>query len=465
VLFSGAVSSLRGKIRRRTATATGDGRVLHWAALIAVLSLVVRAIGLVREMAIAASFGTSDEVDAYLTAFLLPNFVATVLAGSLNAAFIPTFIAVRESQGKPAADRLLAGVLGCTLVLLGVVTLVLVACAGPLLSALAPGYSEEKAALALRLFYWLAPTMALQGVISLWSAVLNAGERFALAALLPALATLVAFLFLLLCGRTLGIYSLSVGFLVGFATQALVLGFKLRQAGHSTALALGGWSPELKVVLHQYLPMIAGAFMISGTGLVEQFMAARLESGSVASLGFASRITGVANTICATALGTAVLPHFSNLVAKADWAGLHGTLRNYRWLIFGVGGAAGLLLALASEPVVTLLFQRGNFSTEDVAVVAGLQRCYALQLPFYAGGIFLVRLISALKANKFLMWGSVISLLVNLSLNLLLVERMGLRGVALSNSLMYMLSFAYLSAVVAHLLRTRLVKAKPVSCA
>ncbi len=443
-------------MRVKQRAGAGNGRVLRWAALIAVLSLVVRAVGLIREMAIAAHFGTSDEVDAYLTAFLVPNFVVTVLAGSLNAAFIPTFVSVRESQGHEAADRLLVGTLLSTVALLVVVTGGLVLGAFPLLAALAPGFSASKLALTFTLFSWLAPVIVLQGLISLWSAVLNAGERFALAALLPAVATAVALAFLLVGGRELGIHSLAIGFLAGFALHAGILWWKLRQLGYLRVPAWPGWTPDLRTVLQQYLPMIAGAFMISGTGLVEQFMAARLEAGSVASLGYASRIIGVANTICATALGTAVLPHFSRLVANADWPALRHTLRSYRWLIFAAGGAAAAGLALASEPIVTLLFRRGNFSSEDAQLVASLQRYYALQLPFYAGGIFLVRLISAFKANKFLMWGSFISLVVNFSLNIFLAGRLGLRGVALSNSLMYVLSFGYLSLVVAHLLRTRL---------
>ena len=181
-------------------------------------------------------------------------------------------------------------------------------------------------------------------------------------------------------------------------------------------------------------------------------MAASLDSGSVASLGYAARLTGVANGICAAALGTAVLPHFSSMVARADWPAVRHTLKTYRWLIFFAGGLAAACLYFLSEHVVGLLFRRGHFTTEDTHLVAGLQRCYALQLPFYAGGIFLVRLISALRANQYLMWGSLISLLVNVTLNLLLRAQLGLQGVALANSLMYVLSFVYLSIVTWRLL-------------
>lgn len=435
-------------------------RIFQSTLTIAVLTLFVRVVGLLREMAIAAHFGTSNEVDAYLMAFLLPNFVVNVLAGSLNAAFIPIFMEVREKQGAVAAHQLLSTILIATTALLLAIMLLLTAAAPMLLAQLAPGFAAEKLALTLRLYYWLCPIIVLQGAISLWSAVLNATERFALAAFLPAVATLVALVFLLLGAETFGIYSLAVGFTVGFVLQLLVLAWQLKRLGYPVVLHWGGWGPEANQVLWQYLPMIAGAVLLSSTGLVEQFMAATLPPGSVATLGYASRLVGVANGICAMALGTAVLPHFSLMVARADWPAVRHTVRSYRWLIFGAGAFGAVLLAAGSGWIVTVLFKRGDFSAADSVAVAGLQRWYALQLPFYAAGILLVRLISALHANKFLMWGSLVSLLLNIGGNLVLLPRMGLPGVALSNSLMYVFSFSYLSVVVWHLLRMRERKAE-----
>ena len=298
--------------------------------------------------------------------------------------------------------------------------------------------------------------IVLQGVITIWSSVLNADEEFALAAIMPAIATLVALVFLLLGAGSFGIYSLAVGFLAGFCLQAGTLGWRLARRGYSLGLHWHGWTPELEQVLKQYLPMIAGSFLMSGTNLVEQFMAASLPAGSVASLGYAARLTGVANGICAMALGTAVLPHFSAMVAQADWVAVRHTLKTYRWMIFLFGGLAAGVIIAASEPIVTMLFRRGNFTADDAKQVASLQRLYALQLPFCAAGILLVRLISALSANKYLMWGSLISLIVNIALNTLFISRLGLNGVALTNSLMYILAFSYLSVVVWWLMRQRI---------
>jgi putative peptidoglycan lipid II flippase len=388
-------------------------------------------------------------------AFLLPNFVVNVLAGSINAAFIPTFVSVREQRGLGPANRLLGSVMLATTVLLGIATLGLTAAAPMILRRLAPAFPAEKLTLTIHLYYWLTPIIIMQGAISVWSSVLNATEQFALAAFLPAVATLVALAFLLAGAGTFGIYSLAVGYSVGFALQMLALGWALARSGYAVWPQWSGWLLELGQVLGQYLPMIAGAFLMCGTSLVEQFMAASLPPGSVASLGYAARLTSLVNGICAMALGTAVLPHFSTMVARADWNAVRHTFRTYRWIIFfGGAGIAGLLL-VGSPWIVRLLFRRGSFTSADVEVVSSLQRLYAIQLPFYACGIMLVRLISALKANHFLMWGSLGNLLINWLLNVELARHFGLRGVALANSLMYMLSFAYLSAVVWWLLLRR----------
>jgi putative peptidoglycan lipid II flippase len=131
---------------------TINQRIFRSTLVIAGLTLLVRVIGLAREIAIAGYFGTSDEVDAYLMAFLLPNFVINVLAGSINAAFIPTFVAVRQQQGRDAAHRLLGSVLLATAGLLFVITLLLLGCAPAVLSRLAPGFDDLKLTLTLRLY-------------------------------------------------------------------------------------------------------------------------------------------------------------------------------------------------------------------------------------------------------------------------------------------------------------------------
>ena len=103
-----------------------------------------------------------------------------------------------------------------------------------------------------------------------------------------------------------------------------------------------------------------------------------------------------------------------------------------------------ILIYAFSDSIVNIIFQRGSFTTEDTAIVSPVQAYFAFQIPFYVAGIVVVRLISALRANHILMWGAAINLVVNIGFNILFIHYLGLKGIALSTSFVYLISFLFL---------------------
>ncbi len=190
--------------------------------------------------------------------------------------------------------------------------------------------------------------------------------------------------------------------------------------------------------------MVAGALMMGSTGLVDQSMAAMLGPGSVSVLNYGNKISSVVVTIGAMAVSTAVLPQFSRMVAAGLWANVRNTIKTYTRLIFFITIPLSFIMILTSQALVSLLFQKGAFTASDTLQVASVQSLYILQLPFYVCGMLFVRLISAFKANHILMWGTAISFVLNISLDYLFMKRLGVPGIALSTSVVYLVSFCYL---------------------
>jgi putative peptidoglycan lipid II flippase len=144
-----------------------------------------------------------------------------------------------------------------------------------------------------------------------------------------------------------------------------------------------------------------------------------------------------------------MLPHLSVLVARAEWTQLRELERKLRWLLLSTTVPLTLALVYFSAPLVQLLFERGAFTAEETETVSQVQAAYLLQLPGHLLGILYVRLISALQANRLLMVGSAINLVVNIGLNLVFMRRYGVAGIALSTAAVYGVSCVYL-AFVAH---------------
>ena len=405
---------------------------------------LVKLVAAAKEMAIAYQFGTSDELDAFLIALLLPAFAVTLIGGSLNAALIPTYIQVREQEGQPAAQRLLSSVMVVSTGFLLVLSVILALTASYILPLLASGFSAEKMEVTRSLYYGLLCILVLTGVATTWGAILNAENRFALVAVAPMATSIVTIPAVIVMGTYWGSYTLVIGMVGGALVEVGLVGWGLTRAGVTLVPRWCGNSPAVKQVLQQYAPMVAAAFLISGAGVVSQSMAATLGPGSVSALTYGSKIPQLMLGIGMLAVSTAVLPHFSRMVTMADWHGLRHTLLTYsRWLLVGTVPVTAVLIYY-SEPVVSLAFQRGAFSAEDTHLVGQIQVMYLLQIPLYVASIIFTRLISALKANQLFMWGNAINLSMCIVLTYVLMQMFGVLGVALATSLMYCISAGYL---------------------
>lgn len=435
------------------AGASPNRLILRAAAVVGLGTLAVKLVAAAKESALAAAFGVGDAADALVIALMLPAFAVALIANSCNGALIPAYIATREGEGPAAAQRLLSQT---SLVSLGLFALVaaVLGLAGPMaLPWLAPGFDEAKLTLARQLLYLSLPQVVLSGLATVWQAVLNARERFALGALAPAAVPAVAILTLLAVRGPLAIYALVGAMSAGYLVQLAALGAALRRQGVGLLPRWHGGGPALRGVLGQYWPLVAGGLLVYTTPIVDRALAASLAPGSVAALSYAYKIAALIIGVTTTALSTALIPYLARMVARGEWGGVRHALRSYTWLILAATVPLSLALALGSELIVRVVYERGAFGAEDTALVARVQAMYMLQLPFYTLHILFVRLISALRANRVLLWGTLINLVLNVAFDLVLLRLIGLPGIALANTAVYAAKLAFVAAAGLWLLR------------
>ena len=299
------------------------------------------------------------------------------------------------------------------------------------------------------MFYLLLPIIAFKGISTIYASVLHSHKRFSLVAFAPVVVPLsnIAVIASWAAPST-RIYAVALGTVIGMLGELLVLGWGLHREGIPVLPRWRHRSAASKQVIAQYFPMLAGAFLMGSTTLVDQSMAAAISSGSVASLNYGGRFVGVILHIAAGGIGAAVLPFFSNLVEGDDWVELRGLLLFYGIRIVLFSSAVSILLISLSGPLIGLALERGMFSGTDTALVGKVQAAYALQIPFYICGILLVRVISAMIANRVLMIASFFNLMVNIVLNYIFMQRWGVVGIALSTSVVYLFSFVFLLVMV-----------------
>jgi putative peptidoglycan lipid II flippase len=429
--------------------ASTNRRIFVAMVIVGVATLLAKVLGMAKDMVVASYFGTSDAVDAFFIALAVPSFAINVIAGTLPAALVPVYLRVYERDGTRAAGRLLSDMLILAAASLAAASVVLVLLAPLFLPLVGATFGGEKLALTRNLFLWILPGVFVSGLSGALGSVLNAHDRFLVAAVTPVFNTLLIIAFLFGAADHWGIYALAIGLSVGYLSELLILGWNTWSRGLLARPRWLGWrDPEVRQVLSQYAPLVIGGAVMSTSPLIDQAMAATLGSGSVAQLTYGSKIVAAGMGIGVTALSTAIFPHFARMVAARDWPAVRHSVRTYSRLVLAAAIPAALLIIVFSSTIIRTVFERGQFSTADTQVVARIQALYALQIPFYVLGIMGVQLLHAISANRVLMWVSIGNFFTNIIGNYVLMRLWGVAGIALATSIVYLLSMVVILSAV-----------------
>jgi len=406
---------------------------------------VAKLAGAVKLILAARLFGAGDAMDAYLIAFLLPSFFIDMLASPLDSALIPTLIELREKHGKEAAEQLYRSTLAAAGAGLLLAAGVVAAASALLLPLVASSFPPDKLAHTRALLLLMIAVVPLSGLSSTWRAVLNSEHQFGYSAAVPAITPLVSICALLTAGKQYGVVALAAGTLIGGTLEAILAGVCVKRMGYPIIPRWAGASPALRQVAAQYGPLVAITLVMTGSALVDQSLAARLGSGSVAALSYGTRLLGVLVVIGPTAMGTAVLPHISATAVLAEPAALRKTLTRYGVFVLAVILPVTAGFIYFSEPIIRVLFQKGAFDAAATHLVSTVQKAALLQLPIAVLLALEIRVSSARKANRLLYRVAGLSLLLTIVLDVLFMRWWGVVGIALAGFGTRLVSSLYLS--------------------
>ena len=402
-------------------------------AWVALFVFVGKLAGAAKEMVVAYRYGVSAEVDAYLFVLNLVSWPVAIWFSVLTVVLVPLAARIRHTAAGEL-PRFRAELLGLALLLGLCLALIMGLGVWGLLQTSWTGLPPATVAMASGITPWLAGLAPMGVLISLWSAwTLAAGHHVnTLLEGVPALVLVVA----LLVWPVGGVEPLVWGTLAGFALHLAGLAWPLARRGEIEAPRWRRESPQWSGFWQGFGVMLAGQTLMSFTGIIDQFFAAHLDAGSIATLSYANRILALVLGLGATAVGRATLPVFSQAQALGGDQGRQVAMHWVRWLF--LLGVVTLVVGWWLAPwVVKVLFERGAFTVQDTQAVAGVLRYGLAQAPFYFAALVLVSLLTSQSKYKFITLIAAITLVVKFLSMFLFVPLMGVEGITLATSVMY----------------------------
>jgi putative peptidoglycan lipid II flippase len=415
------------------------GGLARSTALVAGLTLGSQLLGFLRDVVLAAVFGVGSALDAYLVAQGLMNLVLALMAGAVAKSVVPT-VARSVADGEPERGRHSVRVaLTVTVLVMLAASVAMAVLARPLVAALAPGFDAETADQAVRLTRLVVAATALIAATNVLAGAAQGHRRFGWAAAQGIPFNVALIVAALGFGRVYGVTALAVAFVVGSGLRLLLVLPPLLAVGQSLRPSLDVRDRGFREMVALVPPLLVGSAVSQVNTLVDRAVGSATGEGAITALNYGWRLVGLADTLVVATVATTLYPALAAAARPGRTRDLDDLLRRGCGVLLVLVTPCVVVLSVAAEPVVSLLFERGAFDAEAVRITALAVTGYAASLVGLALREPATRAFLSLGDSRTPVALGVLGMAVNVVGDLTLGVRFGVVGLAVSTSVSLLL--------------------------
>ena len=414
--------------------------VLKATAIFGGFTMISRVLGFVRDILMAAVLGAGAVTDCFVVAFKLPNFFRRLFAeGAFSASFVPIFSVTLEKGGRKKALRFAEEAFACLAVTLLLFVGLIEIFTPVLIYIMANGFTgdEAKFALAVTLTRYTFPFILFVSLVSLLAGVLNSLGRFAETAAAPIILNLCLITALMFGANMMETpaHTLAIAVSIAGFVQLIFLYRACHKAGYRIKIRVPRLTPRVKKLLMVMGPAALGAGGIQLNLLLDMIIASHLPDASMSYLYYADRLNQLPVGVIGVALGTVLLPFLSRSIASGDDAQVMKSQNQAieMGLFFTIPAAVAFLVV--PDDLIHVLLERSNFSAEATAQTSLTLAAYAAGLPAYVLAKVFVPGYFARGDTKTPLKFAVVALIVNVTLNIILMQYFAHVGLAMATAI------------------------------
>ncbi|AGH80352.1 integral membrane protein MviN [Psychromonas sp. CNPT3] len=422
-------------------------KLLRSGLIVSSMTFISRILGLVRDVVIAHLMGAGAAADVFFFANKIPNFLRRLFAeGAFSQAFVPVLTEYEKTQPKSEVKKLVAavsGTLGCIVTLLTIAGVL----GSSVITALfgfgwfldwynggPDAYKFELASNMLKItfpYLWFITFTALSG------AILNTMGKFAVAAFTPVFLNVAIIACALLLSPHLAQpeFGLAIGVLLGGIIQFCFQIPFMRKEGMLVRPRWDWHHPGVVKIRTLMIPALFGVSVSQINLLLDTFIASFLQTGSISWLYYSDRLLEFPLGLFGIAIATVILPSLSASHLQKSGDEFKKTIDWGIRMVFLLGVPAMLGLIILAEPMLRVLFMRGEFSLGDISHSA-------MSLWAYGSGLLSFMLVKVLapayyarQDTKTPVKFGIIAMVSNMILNIIFVFPFGYVGLAIATAL------------------------------
>ncbi len=421
--------------------------------LIAVVTIVSKAVGFWRDVVIAQSYGASMASDAYFYAYQVPA-LALILLGGVGGPFhtvtVSTFSKEDLSLSKPAreSEKALNTFINLTGIVFILFTILIYFFSDTVAGLIISGGNAQLKLMVAQQLQIMSPIIFIGGVVGILYGISNVYNRFLLTTLSPTMASFAIIAALLTMEHDKIGLILAWSTLAGAVLQLLIQLPAYFKIGFKYLPDFDLKMPQIKKIGEIIFPAVIGCTIGQLTIYVDMFFASQLPEGTWSAISYANKIFQFPVGIIMTAMLVPLFPVFSNLIGKNDWGGLkfyfHKGIKSLWFLAFPIFA----IIVIFSHDAIKLLFERGQFDSNDTLMVTSALIFLSFSIFPYVARDTLTRIFYAFDDTKTPFLIAIMSIFAKAVMNFLFTKPFGLAGITLSTAVMAGINMLWLAFLI-----------------
>ena len=401
---------------------------------IMIATMLSKVLGFAREVVLANFYGTGQYADVFLLTLNIPGLIIAVVGSAIATTYIPLYFETKEKKGDKEALKFTNNILNICAAITVVIAIFGLMFTEQFVKVFAGGFEGEKFKLAVQFTKIMISGVLFLGVSKIFSSYLQVNDNFVTPGLIGIPYNIIIIAAIIISTKT-NILILAFGALAAMASQLL---FQIPYAYKKSFK----YKPYIKLkddtikdMVKLVLPMLIGVAIGQLNTFVDRALATTLSDGKLSALNYANKLNDFVMALFVTSVVTVIYPKLSKMSNSENNNGFVNTIvksSNAITLVVLPIAAGAIVLA---EPIVKILFQRGQFDAHSTAMTSMALRFYALGLLAMGMRDILYRVFYSMSDTKTPMINGSIALIINIILNILLIKKLDYIGLALSTSI------------------------------
>lgn len=401
--------------------------------LLMIVTIVSKVLGLFRDSVLASAYGTGKYAAVYSTANSISTILFAVIGTALATSLIPLYNKLETEDSTERAMGFLNSVVNLVVMVCLAIAGLGIIFAGPLVKVFAPGYQGDVYTLCVQYTRILLPSIVFVGLANIFTSYLQIKKRYVIPGFIGMPYSVIIIVSIFLSLKTSPMV-LVVGTLIAISAKALFQLPFVYKEGYRYRPSINLQDPVMKDMMILILPVVIGVGANQINSIVDKSLASLLGTDVVASFSYAIKLYEFVQALFITSILAVIYPRLSSMIVSERMDSFLNSLKKTMNVIIVALVPIIVGCIVLSKQIVEVLFQRNAFTSKDTTMTASILLIYVIGILAFALRDVLTRGFYSMEDSKTPMINSIISIVFNISLNLILVKPLGYKGLAIATA-------------------------------